>query len=353
MRRQKILFTLITAFLLLLWCNLYFLHKLHDSDAALLLEASSPSQKTQIYLFDSSTLSLRGVNMRELNHHWKSKSTYGDLLSLSPGTDALNPRRAIQQQQNATTNNRNRVIILWHAVPKTAGTTVRKAIFKHIAETCPSSGEAATQQGAFRDVSSLHQLMTECVETHDYGLGGRMTFRQLEESNNVVVIHTLAFRSYEEWAQSALNQIVKVFGMEQCNTVREHLSDCEDYRELSFYQYTKTQLKRIRRQSLSEKDIVILYNYKDTDLFHSTIRNQLELPSLKLESYNTNRTTEKCPDNVLEMFYKCHELWEWASVWYWSILDWQWCQLACSSDCSQVSWMQYLAIMIIKSLSVL
>lgn len=88
--------------------------------------------------------------------------------------------------------------------------------------------------------------------------------------------------------------------------MRERLSDCQDYRELSYYQYTKMQLKRIRRQSLSSRDIVVIYDYKDTD--DARIRGQVDLPTLKLEAYNTNRTSENCPDDVLDMFYKCHDL---------------------------------------------
>jgi len=308
MQRHKTLATLVAILLVLLSCNLYYLHHTLILDGAALEELSPQTLTTQVFLFDSSSSSLKAVEMRDLNQHWTSKSNYDDLLKLSH-FNPVRPKLALQRQQhNITANNNNRVVMLWHAVPKTAGTTVRKAIFKHISQTCPSSGEAATQQGAFRDVPALRQLIVECPDTHDFGLGGRMTFRPLKDSQNLVIVHTLAFRPYQEWASSALNQIVKVGGMEHCDTVREHLSECEDYRELSFYQYTKTQLKRIRQQSLSQKDLVVVYNYKDTDLFHSTIRSQLDLPSLKLEMYNTNRTTEKCPDDVLEQFYNCHEL---------------------------------------------
>jgi len=313
MRKHKQVVALVGLLVLLLLCNLYSLHNHIDNDggALVLSEASPPTPfKTQVFLFDSSSLSLRGVKMKHLVKQWGSSSTYDDLLRLSSPA-RMNPEQALLAQQHksaAATNNNMRVITIWHAVPKTAGTTVRKAIFKHIANTCPTSGRAATQQGAFRDVSSLHRLISNCPNTHDYGLGGRMTFRAVDESNTIAVVHTLAFRSYKEWARSALNQIVKVSGIEHCDTVRERLSNCEDYRELSFYQYTKTQLKRIRRQSLSGNDIVVLYDYRDTNLFHSTIRKQLGLPPLKLETYNTNRTTDRCPDDVLDMFYNCHEL---------------------------------------------
>lgn len=309
MKQYKALAAMVVVLALLLSFNLYSLHVHMGADEGLLDDSTpSTSFKTQIYLFDASTLSLHGVKINKLNSEWKSQSDYEDLMRLSRATDAMHPKQALLlQQQNATSTN-SRVVMLWHAVPKTAGTTVRRAIFKHIANTCPSSGEAATQQGAFRDVKSLHRLMAECHETHDYGLGGRMTFRALNADSNVMVIHTIAFRPYEDWARSALNQIVKVGGSKQCDIVRERLVDCEDYRELSFYQYSKSQLKRIWRQSLSGRDIVVLYNYRDTDLFHKKIRSQLQLPPLKLETYNTNRTTEKCPDDVLETFYKCHEL---------------------------------------------
>ena len=313
-RKYKSLGAMVIILVLATSVNLHSLH-FHSGDEEALLELDHPSSpfKTQTFLFDSSSQSLRGVNIKDLNAKWNSKSAYDDLLKLSGGSSsAVHPNQALllqQQDSYNATNTNNRVILLWHAVPKTAGTTVRKAIFKHIAKTCPNSGEAATQQGAFRDVDSLHQLMTDCHDTHDYGLGGRMTFRPLSPDSNVSVIHTLAFRPYKEWALSALNQIVKVGGSEQCDIVRGLLKSCQDYRELSFNQYTKSQLKRIRRYSLSPgRDIVILYNYRDTDLFHSQIRTLLQLPPLKLEAFNTNRTNEKCPDDVLESFYNCHEL---------------------------------------------
>ena len=305
-RRHKALISLVSILVLLLSCNLFYLHQHTSYDALLWTIKDEPPVKTQIFLFDSSSLLLRGVRMNDLNRQWIENSTYGDLLRLSQSTVGVHPKQAMsRQQQNATSD--NRVVMLWHAVPKTAGTTVRRAIFKHMDDTCPNAGEAATQQGAFRSVATLHQLITNCINTSDFGLGGRMTFRPLENNDGIIIVHTLAFRNYEEWANSALNQIVKVFGVQHCKTVREYLRECEDYRELSFYQYTKTQLKRIRK-SLSKQNIVIVYNYRDTDLFHSTIRSQLDMPPLKLETYNTNRTTEKCPDDVLEMFYNCHEL---------------------------------------------
>jgi hypothetical protein len=314
-RKNKSLGAMVIILVLVTSVNLQSLHFVSsDTRKEALLDLVRPSFpfKTQIFLFDSSSQSLRGVNIKDLNEKWKRKSAYEDLLKLSVArSSAMHPKQALllqQQEDNNVTNTNNRVVLLWHAVPKTAGTTVRRAIFTHIASTCPNSGEAATQQGAFRHVDSLHRLMTDCHATHDFGLGGRMTFRPLSPDSNVSVIHTLAFRPYKEWALSALNQIVKVGGSQQCDIVRGLLENCQDYKELSFYQYTKSQLKRIRRYSLSDRDIVILYDYRDTDLFHSQIRTQLQLPALKLEAYNTNRTKEKCPDDVLESFYNCHEL---------------------------------------------
>lgn len=311
MKRHTSLATMVVVVVLLLSYNLYSLHVHIDADEhEAFLDDSAPTSplKTQIYLFDSSTLSLRGVKIKDLNKEWTKKSNYEDLLRLAPASNALHPKQALVQQQNAASTN-TRVVMLWHAVPKTAGTTVRKAIFKHIATTCPNSGEAATQQGAFRDVKSLHRLIaSDCHKTHDYGLGGRMTFKALNDDSNIAVVHTIAFRPYEDWTRSALNQVVKAGGLEQCDIVRERLEKCEDYRELSFYQYTKMQLKRIWQHSLSDRDIVVVYNYRDTDLFHREIRSQLQLPLLKLEIYNTNRTTEMCPNDVLNRFYKCHEL---------------------------------------------
>lgn len=223
MRQHKTLASLITTLVILLLCNLWFsVHQhmvIRDDPAPVFGEFATPSLETQVYLFDSSSLLLRGVKMKDLNHQWTTQSEYSDLLKLSkdtPGATALHPKRALSRRKTTANDNNNRVVMLWHAVPKTAGTTVQKAIFKHIAETCSNAGEAATQQGAFRDVAWLQKIMTSCTNTHDYGLGGRMTFEPLKYTDNVTILHTIAFRPYKEWARSALNQIVKVSGLEGC-----------------------------------------------------------------------------------------------------------------------------------------
>lgn len=295
---STILVILVIAFVSLLFCNLVSVHR-HILLNENVDEAKIRAKQTQVYLFDPASSSLSGINMWELRQQWTRHSDFDVLLRLAPADADLHPKQALPATDD------NRALILWHAVPKTAGTTVRKAIFKHIADTCPPSGMAATQQGAFRHVPTLHEIMRDCVHTHYYGLGGRITFQPLK---NTTIIHTIAFRPYEDWARSALNQIVKTSGIEHCQIVRDHLSECDDYRELSFYQYTKTQLERILRYSLSKRDIVVIYNYKDTDLFHSTLGTQLELPPLKLEVYNTNRTTLECPNDVLDRFFRCHDL---------------------------------------------
>ena len=276
----------------------------HDKGASVLNE-SSPTD-SHIFLFDASTKSLRSVDMEDLSQYWKSNTTYGDLLKLSSPTN-IRPRQALRLQGPRRNATNTRTIILSHAVPKTAGTTVRAAIFKHIRDTCPSAGDAANQSGAFSSISTMQSLMINCTTTTNYALAGHLTFPAIND-DDLTFVHTVAFRNYEEWSRSALNQIVKWGGLDKCNVVRDHLSKCDDYRELSHHQYSKVQLERIHRQSLSRNDIVIVYDYKDTTLFQSQVRAQLKLPPLSLKNHNTQHSDEMCHPEVLEMFYKCHEL---------------------------------------------
>ena len=264
-------------------------------------------QNRQLFLFDPSmSSSLKGATMDSIGPQWSDATNYSDLLSLSSKW-RIHPKEALCDQ--APNNIASRTILLSHAVPKTGGTTVRSATFRQIRETCPSAGAAADQKGAFSHVDLMKALMKNCSSTDSYVLAGDKTFPALDDDSNIAIVHTVAFRNYKEWSKSALNQIIKRGGLNRCQAVRDALSkNCQPLEELNHNQYSKVQLERILKHSLSLKDIVIMYDYKDTTKFQTQIRSQLGLKQLLLKNHNEGRSSETCSPDVLEMFYKCHEI---------------------------------------------
>jgi FkbM family methyltransferase len=265
-------------------------------------EMDAPVKEEKVFLFDASNSSLKLVNIRKLLSSWKSNTLYHDLLPLASGK-SIPANQAI----SGKSSNNGRTVILSHAVPKTAGTTVRAATFRHINRTCPSAGKAASQEGAFGHINIMKELIQNCTSTQNYALAGHLTLPPINDKD-LTIIHTVAFRNYVQWSKSAMNQIVKKGGMSECEKLQNLLTNCKAYRELDFSQYSKTQLERIYDKSLSHSDILIMYDYKDTNVFQSTIRSQLSLQPLVLKSHNIAKSDETCPLNVLELFHKCHDL---------------------------------------------
>jgi hypothetical protein len=174
---------------------------------------------------------------------WSLEGTYEQMLQecdrtgIRKGVDAksfFTPQ--IEQQR--------RLVMLSHAIPKTAGTTVRNSIFKVIKGKCRGkySHLKATHFGpGFENAEDLQQLLVNCSSQQTFAVNRPHQFKPLP---NDIYIHVVPFRPYNEWSRSAMNQVVKwnylkhkktgnkdKLDAEICSFLQDKLSSsCEGYR---------------------------------------------------------------------------------------------------------------------------
>lgn len=239
-----------------------------------------------------------------MNRKWVERTTYSETQELSweiepailPDADQCLPSRKL---------------VLLHAVPKTTGITTRRAIFNHINKTCPSAGHAGTQSGAFSHVSDLSNLVSKCSDTTYFGLGGRQKFIReihIPDLPNIQIYHLIAFRQFRSYAESAINQIVKTNGIDHCPLIMSRLDNrCESLAELSFEQYSKNKLKSL--MDSKPDDIILLYNYEDTDVFFKKLAEHFSVEELLFSEgrLNTEHSIATCNSTVLNLFFSCFE----------------------------------------------
>ena len=268
-------------------------------------QIETPHEKlNKLAFFYGSSNEFHYVDWNILNRKWVKSTTYSEIQEMSQETEPV-----ILSDTDQFLSARK--LMLWHAVPKTGGTTTRKAIFNHINTTCPSAGHAGTQAGAFSHVSDLSDLVSGCTDTTYFGLGGRQKFvreQHLPGLPRTKIYHLVAFREFQSYAESAINQIVKANGIEHCPLILSRLiNHCQTTAELSFEQYSKNIIKHL--MDGNPDDVIILYNFEDTDLFFRELAKQLSVQELPfgVDRLNTEHSNETCNSNVLNHFLFCFE----------------------------------------------
>ena len=269
---------------------------------------------------DSADLRFCKIPFGKLN--WKPKNQYHDLLA-----DCNMKGEPVHLSDFIAPAAKKKVTIM-HEVTKTGSTSVRIQIFHRLSQTCSNSPEAKLYRPGYHFCRSIPEMAKNCPEEESFVFGhfpdadySHLCFDYspwgIEEDRQF--LHTIAFREFYNWAESALNQVIKndlrkhpnVTVHELCGNLRSRFQPAkkctQGMGETNFAKYSKSTLRTVLRES-PESHIALLHHYKDTTLLQTRFREQIGLAPLDMSKRrNTDHTNLTCADDVLESYHACFD----------------------------------------------
>ncbi|KAL3802423.1 hypothetical protein ACHAW5_001144 [Stephanodiscus triporus] len=253
---------------------------LHDRSSAGGSSTSSPSSSVVI-------------GYGSLASVWDRTTTYDDILHRArndtfPSDDGLPSHRRdggglLRQLRGGGGDDDVNVTAIFHTSPKMASSTLRGACMDHQRESCGDRLQARPRGWRFpegyRTPVRLTQLFGECPSTRHFCVMGKIPLipSYAAHYGNRTFLHMFPFRTYDEWARSALHQASYRGGEAECRHTEALLDDCKPHRyELDLERYTKSTLATfvrsyVRLASVAGVDIVsdrhriLLYDYQYLD----------------------------------------------------------------------------------------
>lgn len=131
--------------------------------------------------------------------------------------------------------------------------------------------------------------------------------------HDTTLIHMFPFRTYDEWAASALKQAYDR-GPDGCNKAEELLDQCiPSSMEIDFRKYAKTDLANFKNlvvQRMNQKNethIFILYFHRELDKVLSMLSSVYAIPLLPGSdgTGKSIRPNGTCDDSVMQKFHDC------------------------------------------------
>ena len=199
---------------------------------------------------------------------WDRTTTYDDILhqararnNMIPNDDLPSHRHdddLFHQLRGGDIN----VTTIFHTSPKMASSTLRRACMDHLRESCDHleirpKGERFPE--GYRTPVRLTQLFKECPSTRHFCVLGKIPLIQgyTMHYGSRTFLHMFPFRTYDEWARSALHQVSYRGGEEECRDTETLLDDCKPHRYyLDLDRYTKSTLARHRKEDqFRERDV--------------------------------------------------------------------------------------------------
>lgn len=132
--------------------------------------------------------------------------------------------------------------------------------------------------------------------------------------DDLTFIHMFPFRTYDEWAVSALKQSYDRLGHKGCKKLATLMEKCEPTNlEIDLRQYSKTDLSKfkelvIRRMNeKKESHIFILYHHQDLEKVVTMLSRVYEIPILPgLDAREKSLRPEgSCDKSILQKFHEC------------------------------------------------
>ncbi|KAL7544675.1 hypothetical protein ACHAWF_008042 [Thalassiosira exigua] len=300
--------------------------RLMDQLPAKKLDDVKPSN-ISIYLSDASSVHSMDLNL--LTSIWDHSTTYENLLELAsdhdlplsaPAKEAL--RRELQGKN---------VTVIFHTIPKTASSTLRKACMETQFHTCniPLKPAKDTWPDGYRTPVRLTQLFSQCPETRHFCLrhGFPITTNFTRFYDSRTFLHLFPFRNYDEWSKSALHQISYRDGEEGCEQTDGYLDECLPHQkrrisELDLRKYTKSDIvafvqrfegvrKRMKNRDVRGHHRILMHNYLHLDGLMPFLHDAFGVPLLPGTDRRVNsvRPNESCKeeDKILRKFHDCFD----------------------------------------------
>ena len=310
-----------------------------------LLETFTRSQQFFVYVVQNAEKNPGGlqwseVRWKELVLNWGRTTTFDDLIGMT--TVLHNTNKSKQQQQQLLQEGIMKRKLILHCLPKAASTTLRRACYKHMKETCPEI-EFPPQQDpyGYRNVTHFFEAVTKCKDIDHFCIQGgdagmsvinhegssQDTKNGNDDREPFHFIHMVPFRTYDEWVESAIKHIYTIDG--HCNRINILLDECLGYRELYFELYPKSVLalltgmtfnangnKGISRNgnkgiSSKDKHHILLYNYQDVSTIVTTVSEFFDIdPMPRTEIRHKEKPGDDdgtCPAIISEKFHTCND----------------------------------------------
>ena len=322
-----------------------------------------------------------------LAKQWNRTAMYDDLFTL-----------AIKEKENASlihitkyNNNYNRrIVIIIHCGPKTGSTTLRYACHGNMKETCTTLQHNFSKRRApkgYFNATELYEVIQQCNETSHFCFKGDSQIQQFPSlppsddtdgddsntttfissssiNNHITYVHIFPFRSYNDWAQSAMKQQYDRSYYEQehellsnnrhknssnnksrvveqevepkgCATARDKLVGpprCQhNNMEIDFRKYGKTNLATFKNELLvmqqrtlqndindssnnnsmnddvDERHVIILYNYLELTSVLQYLSEIYNVPPLHHADARKKGVRPKgtCDAELLDLFHDC------------------------------------------------
>jgi hypothetical protein len=181
-------------------------------------------------------------------------------------------------------------------------------------------GESREPPG-YMNETELYPLIRSCTKTNHFCTKETVMPLDLPTFDDTTFIHMFPFRTYDEWAASALKQAYDRGGTNGCNKAEMLIDQCEPSRmEIDFRKYGKTDLSNFkelvvpRMNEKNEAHIFILYYHRDLDEVLAMLSNVYEIPLLPGSDGHGKSTRPEgtCDESILRKFHDCfsHQLME-------------------------------------------
>lgn len=201
-------------------------------------------------------------------------------------------------------------------------TTLRVACRKNLEATCGVKSKTREPTG-YMDESKLYPLLRSCTDTHHFCTKETiMPVNDVPPFPNTTFIHMFPFRTYDEWARSALKQAFDRGGPRGCDKASELIRECVPSRmEIDFRKYGKTDLSRFKNNAVrrmnryNESHVFILYHHRELENVLSKLsRAYDDVPKLPGSDGRgkSKRPEGTCDDAILQRYHDCfsHQLME-------------------------------------------
>lgn len=192
-------------------------------------------------------------------------------------------------------------------------------------DTCnlPRKPESMKWPEGYRTPKRLTQLFGECPETRHFcvqDVRGPITRNYTNFYDTRTFLHMFPWRSYDEWALSALKQISYRDGEEGCREMDELLDRCMPHKwELNFEKYTKFilsefiasfgRVRSMKRKGVNDHHHILIHNYLQLDDTLTWLHDNCGVPLLPGTGMriNSERHDESCrgEKRIMRKFHDC------------------------------------------------
>ena len=285
-----------------------------------------------IYINEISGGEVYAIDYRYLTSMWDRDTTYEHILEHAQQStpyynNTTTTTTAQTSLQHALMNNNNNITIMFHTVPKTASSTIRKSCLEVQHDVCnlPRQQGMGKWPDGYRTPKRLTQLFDICPTTFHFCVKGPIpiTKNYTQFYDTRTFLHLFPFRNYNEWTRSALHQIAfrdVRDGTTECDETVELLNECLPHKyELDFEKYTKSVLAmwmksynhavRMNGDVVEQHHTILLYNYLHLDETLNWLSDAYGAPQIEGtdRKINSVRPDESCPDEeeMLKKFHNC------------------------------------------------